>query len=145
MNKTKTNKNREYLPTLADLIDALSIDQIKEIKLKNKQSYALEMKRISHDIDLLISQKQIQLSAKLIRMMIVIAQMNLFIWINKDKMQEDPEHYNDLLKLAHQLNGIRNRVKNRFLELSGELEPSKARTNVETDNLQGWEISIDDI
>lgn len=145
MNKTKANKDREYLPTLADLIDALSIDQIKEIKLKNKQSYALEMKRISHDIDLLISQKQIQLSAKLIRMMIIIAQMNLFIWINKDKMQEDPEHYNDLLKLAHQLNGIRNRVKNRFLELSGELEPSKARTNVETDNLQGWEISIDDI
>jgi len=144
MKKTKTNKEREYLPTLADLIDTLSIDQIKEIKLKNKQSYAFEMKKISHDIDMLISQKQIRLSARLIRIIIVIAQMNLFIWNNKDKMQEDPKHYNDLLKLAHQLNGIRNRTKNLLLELSGELEPSKKKTNVETDDLKSWEISIEE-
>jgi len=143
MKKTKTNTDRKYLPTLADLIDALSIDQIKEIKLDNKQSYALEIKKISYDIDMLISQKQIKLSAKLIRMIIVIAQMNLFIWNNKDKMQEDPKHYNDLLKMAHQLNGIRNRIKNLILEQSDEVEPSKKRTNVETDDLKGWEISIE--
>ena len=144
MNKTKTNKERKYLPTLADLIDALSIDQIKEIKLENKQSYALEMKKISHDIDVLISQKQIKLSARLIRMIIVIAQINLFIWNNKDKMREDPKHYNDLLKLAHQLNGIRNRIKNLLLKLSDDVEPSKKRTNVETDGLEGWEVSIEE-
>ena len=143
MKKIKTNKERKYLPTLADLIDTLTIDQIKEIKLENKQSYALEMKKISHDIDVLISQKQIKLSARLIRMIIVIAQMNLFIWNNKDKMQEDPKHYNDLLKLAHQLNGVRNRIKNLLLELSDDVEPSKKRTNVETDDLEGWEISIE--
>lgn len=142
MKKTKT-KERKYLPTLADLIDALSIDQIKEIKLENKQSYALEMKKISHDIDVLISQKKIKLSARLVRMIIVIAQMNLFIWNNKDKMQEDPSHYNDLLKLAHQLNGIRNRTKNLLLDLSDDVEPSKKRTNTETDDLKGWDISID--
>lgn len=143
MKKTKTNTERKYLPTLADLVDALSIDQIKEIKLENKQSYALEMKKISHDIDMLISKKQIKLSARLIRMIIVIAQINLFIWNNKDKMQEDPKHYNDLLKMAHQLNGIRNRIKNLILELSDDVEPSKKRTNVETDDLKGWEISIE--
>lgn len=143
MKKTKTNTERKYLPTLADLIDALSINQIKEIKLENKQSYALDMKKISHDINILISQKQIKLSAKLIRMIIVISQVNLFIWNNKDKMQEDPKHYNDLLKLAHQLNGIRNRIKNLFLELSDEVEPSNKKTNVETDDLKGWEISIE--
>lgn len=143
MKKTETSTNRKYLPTLADLVDALSIDQIKEIKLENKHSYALEMKKISHDIDILISQKQIRLSARLIRMIVIVAQINLFIWNNKDKMQEDPEHYNDLLKLAHQLNGIRNRIKNLLLELSGEVEPSKKRTNVETDDLKGWEISIE--
>lgn len=143
MKQTENSKERKYLPTLADLIDALSIDQIKEIKLENKQSYAKEMKKISHDIDLLISQKQIKLSARLIRIIIVIAQMNLFIWNNKDKMQKDPEHYNDLLKLAHQLNGVRNRIKNLLLQLSGEFEPSKKRTNVETDDLEGWNINID--
>lgn len=143
MKKIKTNKEREYLPTLADLIDALSVNQIKEIKLENKQSYALLMKKISRDIDTLISQKQIKLSARLIRMIIVIAQINLFIWNNKDKMQEDPKHYNDLLKLAHQLNGIRNRIKNLLLELSDEVEPSNKRTNVETDDLKGWKISVE--
>lgn len=143
MKKTKIKIQRKYLPTLADLIDVLSIDQIKEIKLENKRSYDLEMKKISHDIDVLISQKQIKLSAKLIRMIIVIAQINLFIWNNKDKMQEDPSHYNDLLKIAHQLNGIRNRMKNMILELSDDIEPSKKRTNIETDDLKGWDISID--
>lgn len=143
MKKTKIKTQRKYLPTLADLIDALSIDQIKEIKLENKQSYASEMKKISHDIDVLIFQKQIKLSARLIRMIIVIAQINLFIWNNKDKMQEDPDHYHDLLKLAHQLNGIRNRIKNLLLELTGEVEPSKKRTNVDTDDLKGWEISVE--
>lgn len=143
MKKTKTKRGRKYLPTLADLIDALSIDQIKEIKLENKQSYALEMRKISHDIDVLISQKQIKLSARLIRMVIVIAQVNLFIWNNKDRMQEDPKQYNDLLKLAHQLNGIRNRIKNLLLQVSDELEPSKKRTNVETDDLKDWDISVD--
>jgi len=135
---------REYLPTLADLIDTLSIDQIKEIKIeKNKQSYVLEMKKISHDIDMLISQKEIKLSARLIRMIIVIAQVNLFIWHNKDKMLEDSEHYNDLLKMAHQLNGVRNKIKNLLMDLSGESEFSKKRTNTETDDLKGWDISID--
>lgn len=143
MKKTKTNKRRKYLPTLADLIDILSIDQIKEIKLENKQSYALEMKEISHDIDVLISQKKIKLSARLIRMIIAIAQINLFIWNNKDKMKEDSKHYNDLLKLAHQLNGIRNRVKNLLMELSNEGEPSKRKTNVDTDELKGWDISVE--
>lgn len=143
MKKTEINKKHEYLPTLADLIDALSIDQIKEVKLEDKQSYALEIKKISHDIDMLISQKQIKLSARLIRMIIIIAQINLFIWNNKDKMQEDPKRYNELLKLSHQLNGIRNRIKNLLLQVSDEVEPSKKRTNIETDDLEGWDISVE--
>ena len=143
MKKIEANIERKYLPTLADLIDILSIDQIKEIRLENKKSYALEMKKISHDIDVLISQKQIKLSSKLIRIIIVIAQMNLFIWNNKDEMQKDPSRYNDLLKMAHQLNGLRNRMKNLLLELCDDSEPSKKRTNTQTDDLKGWDISID--
>lgn len=143
MKKTKTNIERKYLPTLADLIDLLSIDQIKEFKLKNKQSYAHEMEKVSHDMDLLIFQKQIKLSARLMRVIIVIAQINVFIWNNKDNMQQDPDHYNELLKLAHQLNGIRNRMKNLLLDLCHELEPSKKKTNTETDDLKGWEVSIE--
>jgi hypothetical protein len=143
MKKITTNNERKYLPTLADLIDALIIDQIKEIKLENKESYAREMEKISHDIDLLVSQKQIQLSARLMRMIIALSQINVFIWNNKDTMQEDPARYNELLTLAHQLNGIRNKIKNKLLEVSGEADPSKKRTNTETDDLKGWDLSIE--
>ena len=134
---------RKYLPTLADLIDALSIDQIKEIKLSDKESYALEIDKISSDIDLLINERRIKSSARLIRLVIIIAQMNLFIWENKDKMKQDTKQYDELLKLAHQLNGIRNKMKNLLLEESGEKEPSKKRTNTETDDLKGWKISLE--
>lgn len=144
MNRPKKKNEREYLPTLADLIDALTINQIKELKFHDKKTaYADEIKKICHDIDLLISQKQIKLSAKIIRLITVIAQINLFIWNNKDKMQENPEHYNDLLKLSHQLNGIRNKMKNLLLEFSDEGKLGKKRTNLETDDLKGWEISIE--
>lgn len=143
MKKAKIEMKREYLPTLADLIDALSIDQIKEIKFKNKQSYAKEINMISNDINLLIQEKDVKLSAKMIRLIIVIAQTNLSIWENKDKMKQNPKEYDELLKLAHQLNGIRNKMKNLLLEESGEKEPSKKRTNIETDDLKGWKISLE--
>lgn len=143
MKNLKAENQREFLPTFADLVDILSIDQIKEIKLNNKKSYILEMNKISCDIDLLIKQKGIKLSAKLIRLVVIIAQMNLFIWENKDKMKQDTKQYDELLKLAHQLNGIRNKMKNLLLEESGEKEPSKKRTNTETDDLKGWKISLE--
>lgn len=142
MKTVKTDNQREFLPTLADLVDALSIDQIKEIKLRDKESYAKEINMISNDINLLIREKDIKLSAKIIRLVIVIAQTNLSIWENKDSMKQNPKDYEKFLKLAHQLNGIRNKMKNLLLEESGEKEPSKKRTNVETDDLKGWDISV---
>jgi hypothetical protein len=134
---------RLYLPTLAELIDRLTVDQIKEVILsQNKASYAEEMRLIEHDIDQIIQEKDIKLSAHLIRIVIVLAQFNLHIWNNKDKMQEDPEHYAELLIMAHKLNGIRNQVKNRIMEASGDRQPAARHTNVSTDDLQGWDISI---
>ncbi|MBI2028448.1 MAG: hypothetical protein HYT07_02450 [Candidatus Levybacteria bacterium] len=145
MKKTETNKQREYLPTLADLIDSLTINQIKEIKFHDKKiSYAKELKKICHDIDLIIDEKKVKINSKLIRIIIIIAQLNIYIWENKDRMQkEDGENYLKLLKHAHQLNGIRNSMKNKILEEIGDKDPSKKRTNVETDGLEGWDISVE--
>ena len=43
---------RKYLPTLGELIDRLSILQIKEIKIPNhKKEYQKEIKDIIHDIN----------------------------------------------------------------------------------------------
>lgn len=137
------NKERQYLPPLAELVDSLTIAQIKEVMIpEHKESLAQEMEKIAHDIDLIIEERGLKLSARLIRIIIAIAQMNLHIWHNKDKMQNDSEKYMDLLKLSHQLNGIRNQMKNILLEGAGDKEKSARRTNYNTDGLEGWDISI---
>lgn len=137
------DKQRQYLPPFAELVDSLTINQIKEVLLsEHKDSFAGEMRIIAHDIDLLIGERDLKLSARLIRIIIAIAQMNVHIWYNKDRMQNEPDKYAELLKLAHQLNGVRNRMKNILLEEAGDREKSARKTNYNTDGLEGWEISI---
>ena len=127
-------KGRLFLPTIADLVDSLSIDQIKMIKIKkHRNSYLREIEKICHDIDLIISSKKnTKINARLIRIIIIIALINLFIWNHKDEMQKNSEKYDHLLKLAHQLNGIRNQMKNLLLVEFGDAEPSLKRTNTDT-------------
>lgn len=135
---------RKFLPSLSELIDRITVDQIKEVLLPDqKEAVAEEMKKIAHDIDLLIEERGMKLSARLIRIIIVIAQMNVHIWYLKDKMQENPDKYDEMLKLAHQLNGLRNQMKNLLLEESGDREKSNIRTNFNTDGLEGWNLSLD--
>lgn len=137
------DSERKFTLPLSELIDRLTIDQIKEVLLTgNKESFSREMEKISYDIDLIVEEKDIKLSARLLRIIIAIAQLNLHIWHNKDRMQEDTENYMELLKFSHQLNGIRNQMKNLLLELTGDREKSSERTNFNTDGLTGWEISI---
>ena len=136
-------KERQYLLPLAELIDRLTIDQIKEVLIpEQKESCAQEMEKLAHDIDLIVEEKELKLTARLIRIIIAISQMNLHIWYYKDQMQRDPESYTNFLKLAHQLNGVKNQMKNLLLEEIGDREKSFQKTNYSTDGLQGWEISI---
>lgn len=137
------SKKRQFLFTFADLLDRLSIDQIKELLVpEHKKSYAKEMKLLSNDINMVIKEKKIKLSASLIRIIVALAQLNLHIWYLKERMQKEPRNYLRLLKLAHQLNGIRNRLKNLLLEKVGDKEKSAIRTNFNTDGLKYWSISI---
>jgi ribosome-interacting GTPase 1 len=137
------DKDRQFLPPFAELIDRLTVDQIKEVLLKTgKESYAEEMRWICNDIDLLIEERNIRNSSKLLRIVVILAQMNVHIWYLKDRMQENKERYDEYLKLAHQLNGIRNRMKNLLLEETGEREKSAERSNCSTDGLEGWDVSI---
>ena len=138
------SNQRHFLPAFAELVDRLTVDQIKEVLLPDtKAAMADEMDKICHDIDLIISERQLDLNARMIRILIALSQINMHIWHLKDRMQQYPEHYADDLKLAHQLNGIRNQLKNKLLEESADKERSAQRTNFNTDGLQGWEISID--
>ena len=134
---------RQFLPSFAELIDRLTVDQIKEVLLTDRsEEMSKEIKAICQDIDVLINQKHIKLSARFIRIVVILAQMNVQIWHNKDKMKIEPEKYNEYLKLAHQLNGLRNQMKNLLLEESGEKDKSSERTNFDTDGLKGWNLSL---
>ena len=47
--------NRKWLPTLGELIDRLSIHQLKELCIpENKENYAKEMADIVHDINMIL-------------------------------------------------------------------------------------------
>jgi hypothetical protein len=132
-----TSEQRMYLPTLTELIDELAINMIKQVKLpQGMDSYAGRMNDLLHDIDIVISEKEVTVSAQTIRAIIALAQTNLHIWNLKDEMQEDESRYMDLLKQAHLLNGFKNRMKNYLLEQSGELEPATRRSYVESDDLE---------
>ena len=51
--------NRKYLPTLSELIDRLSIVQLKEVFIpEHKDEYSKEISDILHDIDLTIKRYQ---------------------------------------------------------------------------------------
>ena len=55
---------RKYLPTLSELVDRLSIAQLKEVFITDhKKEYAEEISDILHDIDLLISENRVTLDA----------------------------------------------------------------------------------
>jgi len=139
----ESDRNRQFLPAFAELIDRLSVDQIKEVLLPEIQfEISEEMQKICNDIDLVIEERNLPLSARLIRIIIALAQINVHIWKLKDYMQEIPEKYDESLKLAHQLNGIRNQMKNLLLEEVGDKEKSAKRTNFNIDGLVGWNISI---
>lgn len=137
--------SRKFKVPLAELIDKLTVDQIKFFLKKEKtkdKKFLEEIDNICYDIDQIISEKKIPLSSKTIRMIIVLSQINLHIWNLKDNMVDDEENYDQKLKLAHQLNGIRNQIKNAFLEISKDLNKSTQRSNFETDNLEGWDINF---
>ena len=137
------NDKRLFLPAFAELVDRVSVNQIKEVLLPDiKHAIEEEMDKLCHDIDLLIGERDIKLSSRYIRIIIALSQMNLHIWYLKDRMQVELEKYEELLKLAHQLNGIRNQLKNMLLEECEDKEKSDQRTNFNTDGLKDWEISI---
>jgi hypothetical protein len=103
---------RKYLPTLGELLDRLTITQIKEVKIvEHKGRYAQEIQEILHDVNMLLSRNQIWFDADMLRALVVLAQMNLHIWVNESNYRKGIKEGNNL-ELTHGLNGIRNTAKN---------------------------------
>jgi len=110
--------NRKYLPTLSELIDRLSIAQLKEVFIADhKEEYAQEIADIVHDIQIILDNAE-SVDAEVIRAIVVLSQMNLHIWHNESNYRKGIKDGNNL-ELTHGLNGIRNTAKNKIQEIVG--------------------------
>jgi hypothetical protein len=132
-------KERKYLPTLAELIDRLSISQLKEVFIsQHKEEYAQEIKDIVHDIQLFLDESKEPITADTIRAIVVLSQMNLHIWSNESNVRNGKEGPN-ALALTHGLNGIRNTAKNKIQEVVGGRKDYKI--DCLASEFKDWEIS----
>ena len=132
---------RKYLPTLAELVDRLSIVQLKEVFItEHKEEYAKEIADIVHDIDMILKDENVQLSGKDVRAIVVLSQMNLHIWHNETQYRAGTGDGN--LGLTHGLNGIRNTAKNQIQENVGGRKDYKI--DCLAAEFKDWEISWDE-
>jgi hypothetical protein len=132
------SNNRKYLPTLSELIDRLSIVQLKEVFIADhKTEYAREIADICHDIDILLPESK-SIDADLIRSIVVLSQMNLHIWHNESNYRKGIKDGNNL-ELTHGLNGIRNTAKNKIQEIAGGRKDYKI--DCLAAEFKDWEIS----
>ena len=133
--------SRKYLPTLAELVDRLSIAQLKEVFItEHKEEYAQEIKDIVHDIDMILEDENVKLSGKDVRAIVVLSQMNLHIWHNETKYRAGEGDGN--LGLTHGLNGIRNTAKNIIQENIGGRKDYKI--DCIAAEFKDWDISWDE-
>ncbi len=129
---------RKYLPTLAELVDRLSIAQLKEVFItEHKEEYAKEIADITHDIQLILD-KSDDVTADIIRAIVVLSQMNLHIWHNEANYRKGIKDGNNL-ELTHGLNGIRNTAKNKIQELAAGRKDYKI--DCLAAEFKDWEIS----
>jgi hypothetical protein len=130
---------RRFLPTLSELIDRLSIVQLKEVKIpEHKSEYSQEIADIVHDIQLIMNQKDVIITAELLRAVIVCAQMNAHIWYNETNVRSGVAGPS-MLALTHGINGIRNTAKNKIQEVVGGRKDYKI--DCIAADFKDWEVS----
>lgn len=132
--------NRKFLPTISELLDRLSIVQLKEVFIpEHKQEYAKEISEIVHDIQIILDENpDHRMTAEMLRALIVVSQMNLHIWHNESAVRKGiagPAN----LALTHGLNGIRNTGKNKIQEVFGGRKDYKI--DCIAADFKDWEIS----
>jgi len=129
---------RKYLPTLSELVDRLSIAQLKEVFIpEHKEEYAQEISDICHDIQLILNNSE-DVTADTIRAIVVLSQMNLHIWHNESNYRKGIKDGNNL-ELTHGINGIRNTAKNKIQECVGGRKDYKI--DCLAAEFKDWEIS----
>ncbi|GJL59374.1 MAG: hypothetical protein NPIRA03_22310 [Nitrospirales bacterium] len=141
--KTGGPSSPRFVPGLGDLVDRLTVDQLKEAFHESiRTSVRTEIADLEHDIDGWADRHQIKLSGRNVRIIIVLAQINYEIWMCKERMKAEPKLYDQWLKRAHQLNGIRNQMKNLLLARVRNATRVCRASNVSVDDLDDWSIQL---
>lgn len=118
---------RRYLPTIADLIDRLSISLMKSIFI-DRESYRAEMKLIREDLSNMLHSPDAEYAWwDVIYPVLALMLANRYIWENEafirngfyDKTRT-PTEVADILRLTHSINGVRTRAKNEISKIFGE-------------------------
>lgn len=111
--------DRKYLPTFAELLDRLSIVQLKQVFIpEHGAEYEKEIDLILHDLDLILNERQEKSSnqpvvnASMIRAIMVLMLTNRYIWENETRARAGSSDQDKLLKLTHSINGVRTTAKN---------------------------------
>ena len=123
---------RKYLPTLAELVDRLSIVILKSVFIsENRDEYLKERDEIEHDIHMLLGPKPEKaigwtpVGAPEITAILIIMLANRFIWENESKARAGGSEQDKLLKLTHSINGIRAQAKNQIAKWHGDRTDAK--------------------
>ncbi len=124
---------RKYLPTLAELIDRLSIVLMKAIFIgENREGYMGEVALIEHDINMelnrLHGERDFSFAAYDIRMILMVMLANRWIWENEADIRMGGhliETTAQKLIATHSVNGVRNTAKNNLAAVFGERKDMK--------------------
>jgi hypothetical protein len=131
---------RRYLPTLAELVDRMSIVALKALFIpESAQEYRDELKLIENDLDWEFRGRKNFLTAEFIRAVMVIVLSNREIWLNEARVRAGTG--NGDLRLTHSLNGIRNRAKNLLARIFDERQDRKVDC-LAAQEVAGWDALL---
>lgn len=111
---------RSFVPSFGELIDRLCITSQKEIFIpEQREVYTKQINEIIHDLDMLCQEKDMYIDGNVIRAIIVLTQMNTWIWQNEKNRRNNIEDGNDL-SLTHSLNTIRTQCFSLLSQMAGD-------------------------
>ena len=135
--------DRKYLPSIADLLDRLCIDQLKEVFIADKKiEYREEIDKLLYDIEDITNVHNLKMTARMLRALIVLAQINTHIWYNERDCRAGGSQDLEKLKLTHSINGIRNQAKNVILQELGIEEGKDFKIDCLASDYKHWEILL---
>lgn len=128
----------QYQFTVTDLVDRLTISQIKEtlFPAPRRSTFTQDLRDVSGD--LAVALPPILAGGRVIRLLMLMAQCNLHVWYNKDRMQEEPQNYDALLEWAQEINGLRNHVRNLLMAEFGEYDAAQRRATFLSEADDRW-------